>query len=516
MVTALELIVGPESFRYFKALLYSFNQTSQHQSEKMYESAERIVDAIISDDLLVELQQIITVSKAEEHGFLYDEKKNTYSFNANGFAKHFISRCHVRSTKDGRLFLYHERGVFEELTEIQLGKVIRTLMHEGRWNSWNSKAEAEVVKALLRESNTVDEMNANRNFINLTNGMLSLDSFKLLPHHPDYLSTVQLPIGYDPNAVAPSFMRFLKDITLDDEELIRVHQEILGYLLSAETKAEKAFFFHGGGANGKSVHISVITHLVGKDNISSVPLSDFNQPFGLESLINKTVNIAAENEMGGKALKTENFKAIVSGDTISVNIKYRPAISYTPHCKLVFVMNTLPDTMDVTAGFSRRLVIVPFKQTFKENERNVNLLHELLDELPGILIWALEGLKRLRENDYRFSECSVIKECHESYYAEQNPVKEFYKEHIVLKKGVRTKRTDFYDKYIRWLHMQGIDDKKTKSRQIFWKYFKIVLGNEDIPIVEKKVKGTVYFDGMEIVGLDNLQVPALNGEYIQF
>ncbi|WP_130055577.1 DNA primase family protein [Bacillus thuringiensis] len=516
LVTALDMIVGSDSPQYFNALLYGFNKTSHDQATEIYEAAESVVKALIPNELLEEMKQIITISKAEEHGFIFDEKRNNYSFNANAFAKHFNRRCHVRATKDGRLFLYNKKGFFEELTEVELGKVIRTLMHEGLWNSWNSKFEAEAVKALLRESTTVIEMNTMRNFINLKNGMLNLDIFELLPHQPSYLSTIQLPIEYNPIASAPSFMQFLKEISLDDEELIRVHQEIIGYLLSSETKAEKAFFFFGGGANGKSVLASIITQLVGEDNVSSIPLSEFSQQFGLEGLINKTVNIAAENEMGGKALKTENFKAIVSGDTITINIKYRPAISYKPNCKLIFVVNNVPDSQDVTSGYFRKLILVPFRRTFKPNERDVNLLQKLLIELPGILNWAIEGLKRLRENNYQFSQCKVIEECMQTYYVEQNPVKEFFHEHIVFKKGVRTKQSDFHEKYLRWLNMQGIDDKGTKSKSIFWRYFKIIFENECIPIVRKKVKGTIYFDGMEIVGLDNFQIPGLRGDIIQF
>jgi putative DNA primase/helicase len=516
LVTALYMIVGSESQQYFKALLFGFSRISNYESIKILESAEQISEAMVSDELLGELQQLINISKAAEHGFIYDEKKNSYSFNVNVFVQHFNLRCHVRSTKDGRLFLYNKKGVFEELSEVELGKVIRTLMHEGLWNSWNSKYETEAVKALLREANTVVEMNTNRNFINLKNGMVSLDTFELLPHHPSYLSTVQLPIEYNPSATAPSFMRFLKGISLDDEELILVLQEIMGYLLSAETKAEKAFLFYGGGANGKSVLASIITQLVGVENVSSVPLSEFSQQFGLEGILNKTVNIAAENEMGGKALKTENFKAIVSGDTITINIKYRPAISYKPHCKLVFVVNALPDSMDVTNGYFRKLMIVPFRRKFERNEQNVNLLQELLIELPGILNWTIEGLRRLRKNNYEFCRCTAIEECHQSYHAEQNPVKEFFLEHIVLKEGVRTRQSEFHEKYLQWLSLQGIDDKGTKFKQTFWRYFKIILENERIPIVKKKVKGIIYFDGIEIVGLDNLSVLALNREIIQF
>ncbi|WP_440614948.1 DNA primase family protein [Bacillus subtilis] len=516
IVTAIKMVAFEEGAAFFSALMYHVYETSKQVAVEMYSNAELVPESLVPTGLLDEVKLILSVGKAEERGFFYDEKKNSYTFNANAFAKHFIKRCHVRSTKDGRLFLYNRKGVYEELSEVNLGKVIRMIMHEGRWNSWKSSSEAEVVKALQRESITVEEMNTNRNYINVRNGMLSMSTFTLHPHSPEFLSTVQIPIEYDPTATAPHFMNFMKDITIDDSQLISVHQELVGYWLTVETKAEKAVYYYGSGANGKSVMASIVTALVGEDNVSSVPLSEFSQTFGMESLIGKSLNIAAENEMGGKALRTENFKAIVSGDNITINIKYRPSISYTPFCRLLFLVNSLPDSMDVTNGYFRKLMIIPFKRTFGKEERNVHLKQSLLRELPGILNWAIEGLKQLRANNYQFSHCDAIEECHRAYYAEQNPVKEFYHEHIVLEDGVRTKQSDFHHKYMHWLNMQGIDDKGTKSKQVFWRHFKIVLENENIQIVKKKIQGTFYFEGIRIEGLDNTSLPTLNGNIIQF
>lgn len=488
IVTAVKMVSSEEGAAFFSALMNDVHETTRQVANEMYNNAELVSESLIPLDLLEELKLILMVGKAEERGYLYDEKKNSYTFNANAFAKHFIKRCHVRSTKDGRLFLYNRKGVFEELSEVSLGKVLRTIMHEGRWNSWKSPYEAEVVKVLQREAITVEEMNTNRNYINVRNGMLSLTTFTLYPHSPEFLSTVQIPIEYNPNATAPHFMSFMKDITIDDSQLINVHQELVGYWLTVETKAEKAVYYYGGGANGKSVMASIVTALVGEDNVSSVPLSEFSQTFGMENLIGKSLNIAAENEMGGKALKTENFKAIVSGDNITINIKYRPAISYRPYCRLVFLVNNLPDSSDVTEGYFRKIIIVPFPRTFKKEERNVELKNELLKELPGILNWAIQGLKRLRSNNYQFSECKAIKETESAYHDEQNPVREFFHSHVVQVDGSRTKQSDFYNMYSQWLTVQGIDDKGTKSRQVFWRYFKVILDSENIPIVKKKSK----------------------------
>lgn len=517
IVTAINMVALEEKAALFSALMYHVHATSKSDAMEMYNNAETVSQSVVPSALLTELELILKVGRAEERGFFYDEKKNTFAFNANAFAKHFIKRCHIRSTKDGRLFLYNKKGVYEELAEVNLGKIIRKIMHEGLWNSWTSNREKEVVKALQREAISVDEMNTKRNYINLKNGMLNLTSFTLHPHSPEYLSTVQIPIDYDPKAAAPKFLDFMKGITLNDDELIRVHQELMGYWLTVETKAEKAVYYYGRGANGKSVLAAIVTALVGEDNVSSVPLSQFNQQFGLEGIVGKSLNIAAENELSGKMLKTESVKSIVSGDNITINVKYRPPIiNYKPFCRLLFLVNNLPDSADVTNGYFRKLIIIPFKRTFRQEERNVNLKQELLEELPGILNWAIEGLKRLKENNYQFSYSKAIEECQLAYYAEQNPVREFFLEHIVLEEGARTKQSDFHQKYLQWLYLQGIDDKGTKSKQIFWRYFKIVLENENIPIVKKKIKGTIYFDGMKIVGLDNTQHPFLSGDIIQF
>lgn len=500
--SALMVISPEESESYFSALLYGFNQTSQVESAKLFRSVELAHSSLISDTLLEEVHLMKTVNDAEGRGFSYEESTKKFTFNANAFVKHLTTRAHIRATQDNRLFFYNSKGFYEELSDVERGKLIRTVMHEGRWNSWRSNLEKEVVTALLREATIVNEMNIEKNFINLTNGMLDLQHFELVNHSPSYLSTVQLPIAFNPNARAPKFARFIQEIALSNQSLMRVLQEFVGYAISGETKAEKAFYLYGGGANGKSVLATVITKLVGQEYVSTIPLAEFGQRFGLESLINKTVNIAAENELGGKAFKTENFKAIVSGDLINIELKYRSSISYKPYCKLVFLVNNLPDSMDVTSGYFRKLMIIPFKRTFKPEERNVNLTNELIDELPGILNWALIGLKRLQENNYQFSPCEMIEKAYDTYYLEQNPVKEYYLEHIRLNSTCRTKQADFHNMYLRWLDMQGIDDKGTKSKQVFWRYFKIVLENADVPISRKKIKGVIYFEGLEIVDIE--------------
>lgn len=512
--TAIRIVAVGEELEFFTALINQVVSMQKKTAIELFEISDMIEFSIVPKELIGELKQVLTVAKAEERGSLFNERKKTYSFNANVFVKHLLQRCYVRSTKDSRLFIYNKNGLYVEISEVKLGKIIRAIMHEGLKDSWKSNKEVEVVRALQREAPIIEEMNLERNFLNVKNGMLNLSTSELVEHSPKYLSTIQIPIYYDSNVTAPKFLKFMQDITLNDDELIAVHQELIGYWLTASTKAEKAVYYYGSGANGKSVLASLVTELAGKENVSSVPLSKFNDQFGLESLIGKSINISAENELGSKAFSTENFKAIVSGDNITINIKYRAAISYRPFSRLVFLVNNLPDSSDVTEGYFRKLIIIPFPRTFKKEERNVDLKDELLEELSGILNWALIGLNRLRDNNYQFSSCKAIDEIQRAYYDEQNPVREFYDAHVVIEKGARTKQSDFFYMYTHWLRNQGIDDKGTKSLQLFWRYFKVILSNENVPMVKKKIKGTIYLDGIKLVGLD--QSSTLSDDIIPF
>ncbi|AIC96502.1 DNA primase family protein [Shouchella lehensis] len=510
LLAGVNQVAKEESEAFFQALLKVSSNLTKIEIMKLYRESEPIVTNL-PDTLIKELSEVYEVGTAEERGFLYDEKHLNYTFNANVFAEHFLKRCYVQSEESGLLFLYSNTGVYKSLNEIELGRVIREIMHEGRSYSWKSHYETEAYKALLRAAPSVKEMNVHRKYINVKNGMFNLDTYELSPHSPDLLSTVQIPIEYDPKKDCSKFDQFLKDITSDDQELVRVHQELFGYWLTGETRAEKAVYYYGSGANGKSVMAGILTELVGEKNVSSVPLSEFGQQFGMASIIGKTLNISAENEMGGKALRTENFKAIVSGDPITINIKYRPAISYKPHCRLLFLVNSLPDSLDVTEGYFRKLMIIPFRRTFRGSEKDVTLSKHLKEELPGILNWAILGLKRLRANQYQFSNSQLIQDLHEGYYSEQNPVADFFDDHVTVNLRERTKQADFYKHYIQWLDLQGIDDKGTRSRQLFWRNFKIVLEARNIPYTRKKVQGTMYYEGLQLKPFDNQNYFLNNG-----
>lgn len=473
----------------FDELKIEYQDVITTVSEEYRKSYEIIGNGILEVDF---------VNRREARGFFEKERGDGLVFNANVFIKCFLSRVILVALKNGKLAIYNRKGVFELVDSFLLGKLIRHVMHEVLENVWKSNYETEVIKAIEREVPLVDTLDPYRKLINLENGMLHLETFDLETHSPNGLSSIQLPIKYDENAKCDIFIEFINEITMGDSELIKVIQEIVGYCLTSETKAEKAFYFYGTGSNGKSVLANIIKALVGSQNVTSITLEKLGQPFGLQSIIGKTVNIAAENELKGSSVNTENLKSLISGDAMTINIKYQAPIEYTPMCKLIFLVNSLPNTADATHGYFRKVMIVPFNRKFVEEERDVDLFDKLkANELPGILNWALEGLVRLRENNYKFSECKAIRNAVKEYEQDQNPVLKFIEHAIEYDENERLSRKEILEAYNKWLVHQSIDDRSSKSSQIFWKLFNISIDNKGIKVVQKKIKGYPYLGNIK-------------------
>ncbi|GIO32876.1 hypothetical protein J2TS6_40170 [Paenibacillus albilobatus] len=289
-----------------------------------------------------------------------------------------------------------------------------------------------------------------------------------------------------------------------DKQTIGVVQEMMGYCCTAETRAHKVFILEGVGSNGKSVLIEIIEHLCGKQNVSHVAMNELSQPFARGELVEKLLNVSSENEFSEKGLNTQQIKSIAAGDMIRVENKHEKGFSYRPVCKLLFGMNALPATMDKSHGFFRRLVIIPFRRVFKGAEADKMLLEKLLEELPGIFNFAMEGLRRLRERDFVFSEAVAIEQAVNSYKAEQNPVIPFVSDFV--EQGTdddRVNKNELFDRFQTWCRQQGETDfasRTSRDRRVFWTAFRNALLEAGIPIPEERQSnGLRFLHGLKLL-----------------
>ncbi|RNB62019.1 hypothetical protein EDM57_00230 [Brevibacillus gelatini] len=451
-------------------------------------------------------QPLFTLEQIQElqsKGFVIDAQKGVVNIDPHLFAKYVMNKYHLVFTV-GERFYFYKNGVWKPLREKQLHRLLYREIEAVQEGAWNPSWEGRYMAILQRSATFVEEFDTDRDYINLANGMFNTNTFVLEPHDPNKYSSIQNSIEYDPAAECPTFNRFLYEIFQGDEQTIKVVQEIMGYCCTSETRAHKMFIFEGIGSNGKSVLIELIEHLVGRQNTSHVAMNELNHPFARAELVGKILNVSAENEFNEKGLNTQHIKTIVAGDMIRVENKFEKGFSYKPKCKLLFALNTLPATLDRSHGFFRRLVIVPFRRIFKGAEVDKNLLQKLLAELPGIFNFAMEGLKRLREQDFEFSTSKAIQQAVSNYKSEQNPVIPFVADYIrVGSPDDRLGSNELHEAFLTWCRRTGETDFSAitvKRRQVFYDAFKTALLEAGIPAPDRKNSGGWrYFPGLVLL-----------------
>ncbi|MDB1939146.1 DNA primase family protein [Clostridium tertium] len=344
--------------------------------------------------LIEELKSLIKHNRAISLGYYYDEK-NKLRLNINKCVTYLQKVLECVLENDKLLILNRKEGIYQEAKDALMGKILRHLMNETITDSWRKHYERYIIDGLIREVPTVDTTNIDDSMIPVNNGIFKLNSDELIPYDDRMFFTRKSPVNFIKGAKCSQFLDALREIVCGDERLLMCIQEIFGYTLINNTKAERAFYFVGVGANGKSFLADIITQIVGKTNTSSVPLSRFSQKFGTESMINKSVNIANENEFGN-AISSENLKIFASGDMTNMQRKYKEDLIYKSTCKLIFLLNRLPDTLDNTHGYYRKILIVPFNRIFKQEEMDRNLKEKVSEELSGVLnCGLLKGQKDL-------------------------------------------------------------------------------------------------------------------------
>ncbi len=313
------------------------------------------------------------------------------------------------------------------------------------------------------------EMNDRADWLCLENCMLNIETLDKKPHDRNFFATSRLPIIWDPTSEEQphTLLGILKE-NIQTREPIMQLQEFFGYCLTKHVRYEIALLLLGPGADGKSTILSILQAMIGEENCSSISFEDLNDQFMRASLYGKHLNTSTE--VGAKALESQHFKGIVSGDLLSAAFKHRDVFSFKPFCKLAFASNKLPRVLDNSDGFFRRLLIIQFKRQFLPGDpcRDENLKEKLLDELSLIFEWAIVGYHRLKKQG-RFTWCDETAALMQSYKRLNNPILCFCEDRLEFGEDKRTKNDDLYDEYSKYCGQFGYgrSHKENFMRELF-------------------------------------------------
>jgi len=389
-----------------------------------------------------------------------------------------------RFTSNNIRTLHHHNGVFyqwtgthyAEVREDALRALIYSLLGDARgprstdpFNPNRSKV-SDLLHAFAAEANLSAD---NRpplwlggeaslhpeEIIACSNGLLHMPTLQLVPHTPLFFAHNVVDFAYDEAAPEPwEWLRFLNDLWPHDPEAIGTLQQIFGYLLTPDTRQQKAFLIVGPKRSGKGTIARVATKLLGPDNVVGPTLSGLSQQFGLAPLINRRLAIISDARLGSRTdqhVIAERVLSITGEDTLTIDRKYQVPWTGRLQSRFLILSNELPRLTDASGAISSRFIVLTLQNSFYGKEDH-GLTDRLINEMPGILNWAVAGWRQLHERGHFIQPASSLESVHELEDL-GSPIGAFVRDMCVTGPGHRVETEILFHEWGEWCRRNGHD-----------------------------------------------------------
>jgi putative DNA primase/helicase len=299
------------------------------------------------------------------------------------------------------------------------------------------------------------------------NGLLDVERRTLLPHTPRFFNQTAVPFDYDPETPVPRrWLGFLEELWPDEPDAIDVLGEWFGYVISGRLDLHKILLMVGPTRGGKGAIARVLTALIGRANVAGPTLNSLGGEFGLAPLIGKPLAIISDARFVGRdsGIVVERLLSISGEDTLTVNRKYRDQWTGKLPSRLHVISNELPRLGDASSAIVGRIVLLLTTRSWLGRE-DYSLEPDLQGELPGILNWALDGLKRLSvDNANSFTRLVSADEAITAMRDLASPVGAFVRDRCEIAADKEVEVDRLYTSYGVWCEDNG---HKKAAKQTF-------------------------------------------------
>jgi putative DNA primase/helicase len=330
------------------------------------------------------------------------------------------------------------------------------------------------------------------------NGLLHLPTRELLPSTPHLFTLNGINFAFDPKAPRPEhWLRFLGELWPEDEQSIQALQEWIAYLLTPRTHFQKIFMIVGPRRSGKGTIGRVIRMLLGEHNVCGPTLANLSRQFGLNVLVGKSAAIIADARISGRTdtpVITERLLSISGEDALSVPRKYLPDWNGKLPIRFTLMTNELPHIEDASGALASRFLILTLNQSFYGREDH-QLLERFIPELPGILLWSLDGWNRLYERG-RFIQPQSTEDLIKQFEDLGSPIGAFVRERCDIKVGYEVLQSRLFDAWKAWCTDNGRD--RPGTIQTFGKDLRAAVSW--LNVTQPRVCGTQlrYYTGLRL------------------
>ncbi|MCM8532487.1 MAG: phage/plasmid primase, P4 family [Lentisphaeraceae bacterium] len=298
------------------------------------------------------------------------------------------------------------------------------------------------------------DFDTNHYLINCKNGTVDFNTGMFRSHHKEDLITKSFNVNFDKDADCPKFKRFISAIMLEDQELCRYMQRLIGYSMTGLTREECMHMFIGEGQNGKGVLMELIGWLMGDYSLSAetdmflMKRSEAAASSDVARLMGARLVLASETN-DGATFNEAKLKSLSSRDRLTARYNHSNPFSFYPTHKLILATNKIIRVTGKDRGIWRRIRVIKFLLNVSNEDRDKDLQDDLRAEAAGILNWALDGFQEYKRLD-GLRPPKKVTNWVEDYKESMDYLAEFFEKYCVIDEVACYGRGELFEKFHDW------------------------------------------------------------------
>lgn len=333
--------------------------------------------------------------------------------------------------------------------------------------------------------------------IKFQNGILRNDKFREIDYQEFTPYTIDIPYYEDaePVQVVDDYLDFLSEN--DNDFKLRL-LEMLAHplIINKEFKRMlgKLFIIVGGGGNGKGTLLSIITKILGEQNISTLSIKQMADERYFNSMFGKLANLGddIEDEFISKE-SVKMLKNISTCDRVQMRRLHENSKDVQLTTSLIFTSNHILKAREKGESWKRRVDWVPMYPTPAKKDPK---LVEKLTTSKALRYWIrliVEAYKRLYKNE-SFTPCKRVEEFNEDYHLFNDNMNQFFDENDSKDDWIGKGKKEAYKQYKIWCeendeHAQG----KEKFFNKIMERFNLEFGKVNLITRGKTLTSTTAF-----------------------
>ncbi|MGI5404175.1 phage/plasmid primase, P4 family [Streptomyces sp. CA-135486] len=340
-----------------------------------------------------------------------------------------------------------------------------------------------------------EDFDSRPELLSVANGTVNLRTGQIHPHTPADMITKRLDIAFNPDAPATRWELFLGEVFPNHPEMPSFMRRLVGYGITGSTSEQCFVFMHGQGANGKSVFLDALLHVL-RGVTKSTEFSTFEQRVNtgqaspeLAALRGARLVTASETEKYSR-LAEGLVKQLTGGDPVTCRALYGSPFTYVPRFLLMVAGNYKPAILSQDLGVWRRVKLIPFEATFRGAKADKTLPAKLRDEAAGILAWAVRGAQEWYANG--LDEPTSVQSATQDYRESEDRLAEFIAARLVREEGARVAPMAVRRAYAEWAEDAGLSRKEVLSG------WALGVELESRNFTKRRVSGKWGFDGIRL------------------